>query len=110
MTVTPATPTITTSQQPATRVVGSSISDTATVTGLVTASSGNGDLQAVQFGHDAEQQHAAVHQPSRSLSGSTATATSAGYTTSATGTDYWVATYSGDSNNNTATSGKPPSR
>ena len=41
-----------------------------------------------------------------SFSGSTATATSAGYTaTAATGTDYWVATFNGDSNNNTVTSG-----
>jgi hypothetical protein len=37
-------------------------------------------------------------------------ATSAGYTTTATGTDYWVATYNGDSNNNpvtSSTSGEP---
>ena len=32
-------------------------------------------------------------------------ATSAGYTATATGTDYWVATYNGDSNNSSATSG-----
>ena len=35
MTITATTPTITTSQQSATRVVGSSIADKATVTGLV---------------------------------------------------------------------------
>jgi hypothetical protein len=33
-------------------------------------------------------------------------ATSKGYTTAATGTDYWVATYNGDSNNNPVSSGK----
>ena len=38
------------------------------------------------------------------LSGS-GVATSAGYTATATGTDYWVATYNGDSNNNSVTSG-----
>ena len=32
-------------------------------------------------------------------------ATSAGYATAATGTDYWVATYNGDSNNTAITSG-----
>ena len=31
-------------------------------------------------------------------------ATSAGYTATATGTDYWVATYNGDSNNSQVTS------
>src|SRR5262249_6212512 len=32
-------------------------------------------------------------------------ATSVGYVATATGTDYWVATYNGDSNNNAVTSG-----
>jgi hypothetical protein len=32
-------------------------------------------------------------------------ATSASYTTTATGTDYWVATYNGDPNNNGVTGG-----
>jgi hypothetical protein len=32
-------------------------------------------------------------------------ATSVGYTTTATGTDYWTATYNGDANNDTALSG-----
>jgi hypothetical protein len=39
------------------------------------------------------------------LNGSTATATSKSFTTILTGTDYWVATFSGDSHNATATSG-----
>src|SRR5262249_57706403 len=38
--------------------------------------------------------------------GGTATATSAGYTSQNTGTDYWVATFNGDSNNGTASIGK----
>ena len=37
-------------------------------------------------------------------------ATSPGYTTTATGTDYWVATYNGDANNSTVTSAPPSSR
>lgn len=36
---------------------------------------------------------------------SAGTATSAGYTATASGTDYWVATYNGDSNNNSVSSG-----
>ena len=32
-------------------------------------------------------------------------ATSTGYTATATGTDYWVATYNGDTNNNSVSSG-----
>src|SRR5581483_5282712 len=38
-------------------------------------------------------------------SGGTATATSVGYTAQATGTDYWVATFNGDSNNGKVSSG-----
>ena len=40
-----------------------------------------------------------------SINGSTATATSTGYTPPASGTDYWVATFNGDSNNAAVTSG-----
>ena len=39
------------------------------------------------------------------VSGSTATATSPGYTTTGVGTEYWVATFSGDTNNAAVTSG-----
>ena len=42
------------------------------------------------------------------LSGGTATST--GYIATATGTDYWVATYNGDSNNAAVTSGTASSR
>ena len=61
----------------------------------------HGDLHAVQQ----PQRHAARRctPTPRPLSGGTAPLGS--YTTTATGTDYWVATYNGDSNNNTATSG-----
>jgi hypothetical protein len=36
---------------------------------------------------------------------SSGTATSTGYTVTVTGTDYWVATYNGNTNNNSVTSG-----
>ena len=45
----------------------------------------------------------ALFTDTETLSGGTAT--SKGYTATATGTDYWVATYNGDSNNNSVTSG-----
>ena len=47
--------------------------------------------------------------PRRDLTGS-GPATSAGYTATATGTDYWVATYNGDSNNIRSPAGPPASR
>src|SRR5947209_4488844 len=97
--LTPASPAINTSQQPPTAVVGSSIADKATVTGgfnptgtvtfnLYNNSNGTGtplftDTEALVSGM----------------------ATSAGYTATATGTDYWVATYNGDSPNSAVTSG-----
>src|SRR5208283_5997130 len=40
-----------------------------------------------------------------SVSGSTGTATSSGYTPTGVGTEYWVATFNGDSDNAAVTSG-----
>ena len=65
----------------------------------------HGDLHAVQQRHT-RTAHAAVTPARQRRSGGTAS--SGSYTTAATGTDYWVATYNGDSNNNTATSGARP--
>ncbi|HWB13988.1 MAG TPA: SdrD B-like domain-containing protein [Pirellulales bacterium] len=92
------TPTINTTQQPATAIVGSSVADTATVSG------GNNPSGTVTF--------ALYNNPNATgmpLFTDTETlvngvATSAGYTATATGTDYWVATYHGDSNNNPVSS------
>ena len=61
----------------------------------------HGHLQPVQ--QLERHRHAAVHRHRRRSSGGMATST--GYTTTATGTDYWVATYNGDSNNSPVTSG-----
>ncbi len=93
--------TINTSQQPASATVGSSIADTATVTGLVGPSSG--DTVTFNLYSSATTQNSSTllfsNTETVSISGSTATATSAGYPTTATGTDYWVATFNGDTNN-----------
>jgi hypothetical protein len=101
-----STPAITTLQQPASATIGGSIADQATVSGgktptgtvtfkLYTNSTANGT---------------ALFTDTETLSGGVATST--GYTTAATGTDYWVATYNGDHKNNSvasSTSGEPVS-
>ena len=89
---------ITTSQQPANATVGSSIADTATVTG-------NNPTGIVTFNlyNNSAGTGPALFTDTETLSGGMAT--SKGYTATATGTDYWVATYSGDSNNAAVTSG-----
>jgi hypothetical protein len=98
--------TITTMQQPATGSVGSAIDDMATVTGLDNPSSL--DMVAFNLYSSATTQNSSTllytDTALVSLTGSTATATSAGYTVAAPGTDYWVATFNGDTNNSAVTS------
>ena len=97
--VTPATPAISTTQQPASATVGSSIADKATVTG------GDSPTGTVTFNlyNNSGGTGTPLFTDTETLSGGTAT--SKGYTATATGTDYWVATYNGDSNNSSVTSG-----
>ncbi len=97
--VSPATPAINTSQQPASATVGTSIADKATVSG------GDSPTGTVTFNlyNNPNGTGPALFTDTETLVGGTAT--SAGYTTTATGTDYWVATYNGDSNNAAVTSG-----
>jgi hypothetical protein len=95
-----ATPSIGTSQQPASATVGGSIADKATVSG------GNNPTGTVTFNLYSNSTGSGTPlftDANVALSGGTATST--GYTATATGTDYWVATYNGDSNNNSVTSG-----
>jgi hypothetical protein len=99
VTVTPATPSITTTQQPASAVVGSTIADKATVsggffpTGTVTFDLFNNPTgTGIPLFTDTEPLVGGV-------------ANSVGYTATVLGTDYWAATYNGDSNNDSATSG-----
>ena len=101
-------PMISTGQQPASAVVGASISDTATLSGLVsptgtvtfTLTNGTG---AVLYTSPAEAL-TATGTPG------TYTAMSPGYTATATGTDYWVASFGGDANNRRSPAARPPSR
>ena len=99
VTITPATPAINTSQQPASATVGTSIADKATVSG------GYNPTGTVTFNlyNNSTGTGTPLFTDTETLSGGMAT--SKGYTATATGTDYWVATYNGDSNNNSVTSG-----
>jgi hypothetical protein len=99
VTISPATPAINTQQQPATATVGSSIADKATVTG------GDNPTGTVTFKLYSNPNGTGTPLFTDTEMLVNGAATSASYTTAATGTDYWVATYNGDSNNNPVTSG-----
>ena len=100
VTVTPATPTVTTFQQPTSATVGSTIADQATVSG------GFNPTGTVTF--DLYNNSNGAGTPlftDANVALVNGTATSAGYIATVTGTDYWVATYNGDANNSSVTSG-----
>lgn len=94
-----ASPSIGTSQQPGSATVGSSIADKATVSG------GDSPTGTVTFRlySNSTGSGTPLFTDTETLVGGSAT--SAGYTATATATDYWVATYNGDTNNSSVTSG-----
>jgi hypothetical protein len=98
--VTPATPSITTSQQPASAMVGIPIGDQATVSGGYNPT---GTVTFALYNNPNGTGTALFVDANEPLVNGVAT--SKLYTTSATGTDYWVATYNGDGNNVSVTSG-----
>ncbi len=100
VTITPATPAINTSQQPASATVGMSIADKATVTG---GDNPTGTVTFNLYNNPNGTGTPLFTDANEPLVGGVAT--SKGYTATATGTDYWVATYNGDSNNSPVTSG-----
>ena len=93
------TPSITTSQQPASATVGFSIADRATVTGGANPSG----TVTFRLYNNPNGTGTPLFTDTEALSGGAAA--SAGYSATAAGIDYWVATYNGDSNNNSVTSG-----
>ncbi len=99
VTITKVKPAIDTTQQPANANVGDTISDLATVTG------GMNPTGTVTFKlyNNSSASGTPLFTDTETLSGGTAT--SSGYTATATGTDFWVATYNGDSKNSSVTSG-----
>ena len=98
ITITPATPTVTTSQQPASATVGTLIADRSTVSG------GDNPTGTVTFNlyNNANGSGIPLFTDTEALVGGTATSSS--YIATTTGIDYWVATYNGDSNNNSVSS------
>jgi len=94
-----AVPAISTTQKPASTTLLGTIADTATVSG------GYGPIGTVTFNLYDNPTCAATPLFTDTEVLVSGHATSAGYTTTATGTDYWVATYNGDSNNDAVTSG-----
>ena len=92
-----ATPTIATTQLPATAVGGGTISDKATVTG------GYSPTGTVTFNlyNNAGGTGTPLFTDTETLAGGSAT--SKGFVTTAAGTDYWVASYNGDANNSPVT-------
>ncbi len=92
--------TITTSQLPTSAVVGSSIADEATVTGSDFTPTGS---VAFDLYNNSSASGTPLFSDNDPLFNGEAT--SASYTTTATGTDYWLATYSGDANYSAVTSG-----
>ena len=98
VTITKATPSISTSQQPATATSGSQIADQATVSG------GYNPTGTVTFNlyNNPNGTGTPLFTDTEPLADGVAT--SNGYTATSTGTDYWAATYNGDANNSSATS------
>ncbi len=97
--VVPATPKIGTVQQPGSVTVGASVADRATVSG------GFNPAGTVTFDLYGNPNGAGAPLFTDTETLSNGAATSQGYATTATGTDYWVATYHGDANNNSVRSG-----
>ncbi len=101
--VTPTSPSINTTQQPATATVGTAIADQATVTGLYSPSSTDTVTFNLYSSATTQNSSTLLFSDTETLN-SSGVATSAGYTATATTTDYWVATFNGDTNNAAVTS------
>jgi NADPH-dependent 2,4-dienoyl-CoA reductase/sulfur reductase-like enzyme len=99
VTVTKASPGISTTPQPASAAVGSSIADQATVSGGYQPSG----TVTFKLYNNSSATGSPLFTDTKTLS--SGSATSASYATTALGTVYWVATYNGDTNNNSVSSG-----
>jgi hypothetical protein len=100
VTISPATPSISTSQQPASVTLGGSVADQATVSG---GDDPTGTVTFNLYNNPNGTGTPLFTDANVALSGGVATST--GYTPTAAGTDYWVVTYNGDVNNNSVSSG-----
>jgi hypothetical protein len=92
-------PVITTTQVPASAVVGSTIIDVATVTGSEPPIAPTGTVTFDLYSSATVQNASTLlFTNMEPLPEDGGTATTAGYTTIAAGTDYWVDSYNGDAN------------
>ena len=103
--VTPANPTVNSSQQPASATVGSSIADRATATGGYNPT---GTATFKLYNNPTATGTPLFTSANVALSGGTAVST--GYTPTAVATVYWVVTYNGDTNNSHSPAALPQSR
>ncbi len=96
--ITQATPAISSVAQPSSAILGTSIADQATVSG------GSNPTGTVTFNlyNNSTGTGPALYTNTQTLANGTAT--SGSYTPTVLGTDYWVATYNGDTNNSSTTS------
>jgi hypothetical protein len=92
-------PTISTTAQPSSTTVGNTVADAATISG------GYDPTGTVTFNlyDNPDATGTSLFTDTEPLFGDTAS--SASYSTTAVGTEYWVGTYNGDSNNNPVSSG-----
>jgi hypothetical protein len=104
ITVGPATPAITTTQQPASGTAGGVFKDSATITGLAGSKPG-GTISWKLYTNSACEGAPVVSDGPVNVSGNGSYTTPNGATPSGAGTYYWVATYSGDANNKAVSSG-----
>jgi hypothetical protein len=94
-----ATPSIATTQQPASGTLGATFKDAATIGGLFGAKPG-GSITWKLYNNSKCEGAAVASDGSVAVSANGAYGTPSGAAPSAAGTYYWVATYSGDANNN----------
>src|SRR5262249_34530667 len=99
-----ASPGIVTTQQPASDVVGSTFKDKATLSGLFGAKAG-GSVSWKLFGNSKCEGASVATDGPVSVSGDGEYTTPSGASPTPAGTYYWVASYTGDANNEGATSG-----
>src|SRR5262249_4626475 len=94
-----ATPSIATTQQPASGTLGATFKDAATIGGLFGAKPG-GSITWKLYNNSKCEGAAVASDGPVAVSANGAYGTPSGAAPSAAGTYYWVATYSGDANNN----------
>jgi hypothetical protein len=104
VTIGKGTPELSTTQEPASGTVGATFKDKATIAGLFGAKPSGSISWKLYANARCEGTPVASDGPV-AVSGNGSYATPSGATPTATGTYYWVATYSGDANNSEAASG-----